>query len=132
MILQIVQIAAIVVFVLSGLLLGLLVLIQDEQGDSIGGLFGGGSNSAFGARSGNILTRTTTVLGVIFFGLAIFLAVWFRSPGGDILPEAQPSSESPADWLNSPLEEVSPLDDILTPSPEVLTPLESPEPEAIP
>lgn len=111
MIFQILQVVAIVFFVIIGILLAAIVLIQDEQGDSIGGLFSGGSNSAFGSRSGNILTKTTTVLGALFIGLAILLAFWYRTPRGDVIPEAQISTESTSDWLTAPLPEVSPLDD---------------------
>lgn len=63
-----------IVFVLAALLLIGLVLIQDEGGEGLGGIFGGGSSAPVGSRSGNILTRITTILGAIFllssFGLA--------------------------------------------------------------
>lgn len=111
MLFSILQVVTLVVFVLVGILLSLLVLIQDEQGDTIGGLFSGGSNSPFGSRSGNILTRTTSVLGAIFLGLAVLLAFWYRTPRADLVPEAGVTTESTADWLTTPLPEVSPLED---------------------
>ncbi len=119
MILQILQVVAIVFFVIVGILLAAIVLIQDEQGDSIGGLFSGGSNSAFGSRSGNILTKTTTVLGALFIGLAILLAFWYRTPRGDVIPEAQISTEATSDWLRTPLPVDSPLDEPAAPSSSV-------------
>ncbi len=119
MILQILQVVAIVFFVIVGILLAAIVLIQDEQGDSIGGLFSGGSNSAFGSRSGNILTKTTTVLGALFIGLAILLAFWYRTPRGDVVPEAQISTEATSDWLRTPLPVDSPLDEPAAPSSSV-------------
>ena len=61
-------------------LLILIVLIQNEQGDGLGGLFGGGGGSAFGPRSGNILTKITTGLAILFFGFA-FLFAWIQSSG---------------------------------------------------
>lgn len=64
-----------VVFVLACVLIIFLVLLQNEEGDSIGGLFAGGSNSAFGARSGNILTKSTYVLVTIFFASSFILAI---------------------------------------------------------
>jgi preprotein translocase subunit SecG len=63
-----------VLFVITAILLILIVLIQDEQGEGIGGLFGGGSATPFGSRSGNVLTKVTSVLGAIFLILAFFLA----------------------------------------------------------
>jgi preprotein translocase subunit SecG len=72
-----------VLFIIVAFLMILLVLIQNEEGDSLGGVFAGGSSSAFGSRSGNILTKTTTVLGVLFFVLSFSLAVVNRTPSED-------------------------------------------------
>lgn len=67
-------IVLLVIFLLSAVLLIILVLMQDEQGEGLGGLFGGGSTTTFGSRSGNVLTKFTGILGAIFlicsFGLA--------------------------------------------------------------
>lgn len=63
-----------VIFILDAILLIALVMMQDEQGEGLGGLFGGGSATTFGSRSGNVLTKFTSILGAIFlvcsFGLA--------------------------------------------------------------
>jgi len=70
----ILSILLLVIFVISCLLLILMVLIQDEQGEGMGGIFGGGSSTPFGSRSGNVLTRFTSILAAVFlltsFGLA--------------------------------------------------------------
>jgi preprotein translocase subunit SecG len=71
-----------VFFVIVAILLVLLVLIQNEEGDSLGGIFAGGSSSAFGSRSGNVLTRSTTVLGALFLIISLGLALLNRTPGG--------------------------------------------------
>jgi preprotein translocase subunit SecG len=71
-----------VFFVIVAILLILLVLVQNEEGDSLGGIFAGGSSSAFGSRSGNVLTRTTTVLGSLFLIISLGLALLNRTPGG--------------------------------------------------
>jgi len=71
-----------VFFVIIAILLILLVLVQNEEGDSLGGIFAGGSSSAFGSRSGNVLTRTTTVLGALFLIISLGLALLNRTPGG--------------------------------------------------
>ena len=71
-----------VFFVIVAILLILLVLIQNEEGDSLGGIFAGGSGSAFGSRSGNVLTRATTALGALFLIISLGLALLNRTPGG--------------------------------------------------
>jgi len=77
-----------VFFVIIAVLLVLLVLVQNEEGDSLGGIFAGGSSSAFGSRSGNVLTRATTVLGALFLVISLGLALLNRTPGGSGVEEA--------------------------------------------
>jgi len=80
---EILKVFLLVLFIIVAILLVLLVLVQDEEGDSMGGIFGGGSSTAFGSRSGNILTKISSVLGALFFILSISLAVVNRTPGID-------------------------------------------------
>jgi preprotein translocase subunit SecG len=114
------SIVLLVFFVIIAVLLILLVLVQNEEGDSLGGIFAGGSGSAFGSRSGNVLTRTTTVLGALFLVLSLGLALLNRSPGtGGVEAEGRRLSSEAADgnWL----------DQELNPQPE---PVEDSAPEA--
>lgn len=69
-----------VIFVISAVLLVILVLMQDEQGEGLGGIFGGGSAAPVGNRSGNILTRATTVIAVIFLVSVVGYAYLNRTP----------------------------------------------------
>ncbi|MDR2418119.1 MAG: preprotein translocase subunit SecG [Treponema sp.] len=69
-----------VVFIIVAVLLILLVLVQDEEGDTLGGVFASGSASAFGSRSGNVLTRATSILGGLFLVLSFGLALMNRTP----------------------------------------------------
>ncbi|MDR0472581.1 MAG: preprotein translocase subunit SecG [Treponema sp.] len=75
-------IVLLVFFVVVAVLLILLVLVQNEEGDSLGGIFAGGSSTAFGSRSGNVLTRATTVLGALFLMISLGMAVINRSSKG--------------------------------------------------
>lgn len=79
-----------VVFVICSLLLIVIVLIQDEQGEGLGGLFGGGSTTPFGSRSGNVLTKFTAVLAGIFL-VCSFALTWInKTPeSGDVLGAAR-------------------------------------------
>ena len=83
-------ISILVILTISAVLLVLVILVQDEEGEGIGGLFGGGSSTAFGSRSGNILTRFTSILAVIFLFCAFALAWINRSPSaGNVIGKAR-------------------------------------------
>src|SRR4051812_32630573 len=72
------------VYVLACFLLLLVVLLQQGKGGDMASAFGGGgSQTAFGARAGaTVLTKATTVLGVLFMLGAIALGVMGqRGPG---------------------------------------------------
>jgi preprotein translocase subunit SecG len=100
------SIVLLVFFVIIAALLILLVLIQNEEGDSLGGIFAGGSGSAFGSRSGNVLTRTTTVLGALFLVISLSLALLNRSPGGTGVESAGrelSSEQAGTNWLDEEL-----------------------------
>ncbi len=89
-----------VLFVIASVLLILLVLVQNEDGDSLGGIFAGGSSSAFGSRSGNVLTRTTYVLGTLFLLSSFGLALVNRTPSDSGVESAAKKLEAGAssDW----------------------------------
>lgn len=92
-----------VVFVLVSILLVLMVLVQNEEGDSLGGIFAGGSGSAFGSRSGNVLTKTTYILGAIFLLSSFGLALVNRTPGDTGVEAAAKKLEAgaSAEWWNA-------------------------------
>lgn len=98
-----ISIALLVLFIVIALLIVGLVLLQNEEGDSLGGLFSGGSNSAFGSRSGNVLTKATYTLITIFFVISFFLAWLNKSPGDSGLQkDAQiQQAETAIEWWNT-------------------------------
>ena len=100
-------IVLLVFFVLIAILLVLLVLVQNEEGEGLGGIFGGGGATAFGSRSGNVLTKTTTVLGTMFLVISLGLAIMNRSPVGSGVEQAGRAltGDARADWF---LEEETP------------------------
>ncbi|MDE0024167.1 MAG: preprotein translocase subunit SecG [Spirochaetaceae bacterium] len=109
----IVSILILVVFVVSALLLMAVVLIQDDQGGGIGAMFGGGAGTPFGARTGNVMTRLTSILAVIFLAAAFTLAWMNRTPdAGNVIGRARAermSSMERTDWW------------VAAPAPELLT-----------
>lgn len=69
-----------VLFIISAVLLVVIVLMQEEGGEGLGGIFGGGNAAPVGNRSGNILTRATSVIAAIFL-LSLFGYAWInRTP----------------------------------------------------
>ena len=94
-------IVLIVIFVIIAVLLVLLVLVQNEEGEGLGGIFGGGGSTAFGSRSGNVLTRATTILGALFLVISLGLAILNRSPAGAGVEQAgrAMSGETGTEWF---------------------------------
>ena len=95
-----------VLIVISALLLILLVLVQDEQGEGVAGFFSGASTTAFGSRSGNVLTRFTTVLAAVFLFACVGFA-WNSSRTdtlGNVVEKAREralSGEAVQWWVES-------------------------------
>ncbi len=98
-------------YVVSCLLLLLVVLLQQGKGGDMASAFGGGgSQTAFGARAGaTVLTRATTVLGVLFMLGAIVIGILGRQGPGSIMsnvpgpaPVAAPAPVVPAPSTPAP------------------------------
>jgi preprotein translocase subunit SecG len=90
-------------YVITCLLLLLVVLLQQGKGGDMASAFGGGgSQTAFGARAGaTVLTRATTVLGVLFMLGAIVIGIIGRQGPGSIMsgvggPAPQTTVPAPA------------------------------------
>jgi preprotein translocase subunit SecG len=95
-----------VLFIVNAILLILLVLVQNEEGDSLGGIFAGGSSSAFGSRSGNVLTKTTSILGTLFLVISLSLALVNRTSGGSGVEKAGrelSTEETGTNWMDEEL-----------------------------
>jgi preprotein translocase subunit SecG len=64
----------IVLFILVSLLMVLIVLIQKGRGGGLSGAFGGaGGHTAFGSKTGDVLTWATSIIFGVFLALAIVL-----------------------------------------------------------
>jgi len=103
----ILSVVLLVFFIIIAILLVLLVLIQTEDGNHLGGLFAGGSDSAFGSRSGNVLTRATSVLGALFLIVSLGYALLVRSSGGSNVEKEARSltvEDARTNWVDEALD----------------------------
>ena len=93
-------ITLLVLFVIICAIIIFLVLLQNEEGDSLGGLFSGGSNSAFGSKASNVLTRATYVVVALFFVTTFLLALITKSPSDSGLSEEamKKQTETSTEW----------------------------------
>ena len=78
-----------VVFIFVCLMMMLLILIQKGRGGGIASAFGGaGGNTAFGSKTGDVLTWTTSIV----FGVFLLLAITLNLLGNRIYaPKALPA-----------------------------------------
>ncbi len=117
----IIGITLLVILVVSAVLLVLVVLVQDDQGEGIGGIFGGGSNTAFGSRSGNVLTRFTSVLAAIFLVTVLAMAWVSRgSTAGNVIGKARQqalnTTEQQSWWVQTPAPNEAPANSAAAPA----------------
>ena len=98
---------AVTLYVLACFLLLLVVLLQQGKGGDMASAFGGGgSQTAFGARAGaSVLTRATTVLGVLFMLGALMLAILGQRGPGSLLSGADAPSPASAPAVPGPVEQ---------------------------
>ncbi len=54
-----------------------VILLQSGKGSGLSGVFGsgGGGQTIFGARAGDVMTKTTTILAICFMGFSLVLAL---------------------------------------------------------
>ncbi len=54
-----------------------VILLQSGKGSGLSGIFGsgGGGQTIFGARAGDVMTKTTTILAICFMGFSLVLAL---------------------------------------------------------
>lgn len=67
----------IILYVVVCIALIVIVLLQSGKGGGLTGIFGsgGGGQTIFGARAGDVMTKTTTVLAVCFMLFSLVLAI---------------------------------------------------------
>ena len=110
-------------FVLVAAFMMLVILIQKPKGGGLSGAFGGGGGSegaAFGAKTGDVLTKITIASFVIFLGLAIGLNLLVNGTHDDLEKElagTQPTSQEVDDLAKEAVDPQQPADVTDVPGP---------------
>ncbi len=87
-----------VLFVIVAFILVFLVVIQNENTQGLGGIFGGSSDTTFGAKSGNILTKITYTVAGAFLVLTFLLAFVNRTTDSDALLRDAGTGQTGQEW----------------------------------
>ncbi len=135
------EIILIVYLVVAIALVG-IILLQQGKGAEMGASFGaGGANTVFGAAgSGNALTKATTILAILFFGIALSISYLNSEPEiiKDEVFDAEPAAKldvdselPPADLTNESLEAAPPADVATDASQESLEAAEPADAQAV-
>jgi preprotein translocase subunit SecG len=88
-------------FLFVSFLLIMVVLIQKGRGGGLSGAFGGsGGNTAFGAKTGDVLTWATSIIFALFVVIAVILNLVCNNMGPKTTPQQQtqqvPTGGAPA------------------------------------
>ncbi len=82
-------------FLLVCLLLILIVLIQKGRGGGLASAFGGmGGNTAFGSKTGDVLTWATSIVFGVFLLMAVVLNLMANHHHNEILKQQQAQSQN--------------------------------------
>ncbi len=95
----------IVVEVLCCLLLIGLILLQRAKSEGLGLAFGASTGeSLFGARAGNVLSKATVILGVVFMASTLALGVLFAQKDKPLIDRIDVAPAQPVAVQSQPME----------------------------
>ncbi len=105
------KVLLIVVEVLCCLMLIGLVLLQKSKSEGLGMAFGAGAGeSLFGARAGNVLSKATVVLGIVFMANTLLLGVLFAQKDKSLMDKAPVPVAQPATMQPPPVDPIDLID----------------------
>ncbi len=96
--------------ILNSILLVLIVLMQRPKNEGLGAAFGGGlTENIFGGQTSNVLTKFTTYLTVVFFGLSFLIAVLYARVDSSKSKTQQELLSTPSQELDNSLDNNIPV-----------------------
>ena len=115
---EIIRYLLIVVEVLCCLMLIGVILLQQSKSQGMGLAFGGGmGETLFGSRAGNVLTKITVTLALVFLANTTLLGILYTSGEEKSLVESATAAPAPL-----PVAPAQPQDGMITPPPASATP----------
>ncbi|MEA2069574.1 MAG: preprotein translocase subunit SecG [Verrucomicrobiota bacterium] len=118
----------IVIEVICCLLLIGLVLLQKSKSEGLGLAFGAGAGeSLFGARAGNVLSKATVTIGVVFMASTLILGVLFAQQDKTLMDDVESDPVQPVAMQPSPIEGLDLGAPAMEPAPVVDVPAEPAE-----
>jgi preprotein translocase subunit SecG len=94
----------IVVEVICCLLLIGLILLQKSKSEGLGMAFGAGAGeSLFGARAGNVLSKATVILGIVFMANTLVLGIMFAQQDKTLMDDVPVQAVQPIAVENQPI-----------------------------
>jgi preprotein translocase subunit SecG len=118
----------VVVEVICCLMLAGLVLLQKSKSEGLGMAFGAGAGeSLFGARAGNVLSRATTVISIVFLVNTLLLGVLFAQKDKTIMDSVPADQTAPMAMQSPAVEPVDLVEPVapVTETPTVEIPVEN-------
>jgi preprotein translocase subunit SecG len=95
----------IVIEVICCLLIIGLVLLQKSKSEGLGLAFGAGAGeSLFGARAGNVLSKATVTIGVVFMASTLILGILFAQQDQTLMDGVESDPVQPTAVQPSPIE----------------------------
>jgi preprotein translocase subunit SecG len=108
---EIIRTLLIILEALCSLALIGLILLQKSKSEGLGLAFGGGGNDTlFGARGGNVLTKATIVIGCVFLANTLLLGILFAGSANEsIMDDASLVVPAPLEQPVAPIAPVAPV-----------------------
>ena len=95
-----------IIEIIISVLLTVVILMQASKGGGLAGSFGGGNiGTVFGVRrTSDFLSKTTTILAVLFLVLALFINIVVLPRGGSVTPSVI-QSQAPSGGALPPVQQ---------------------------